>query len=122
MIRTLTLANSGAFQIVHDDLVQVSGDNPRQLPEPISGAVLQRLLELRESGHFEVHYEQRDAVSFTHLRPSEAPLVEVYDDIRFPGFSTIHDNISLLAPPTLVDFVEEPYEGLDTTISQGETE
>jgi len=122
MIRTLTLVNSGAFQIVHDDLVQVSGDDPRQLPEPISSAVLQRLSELRQSGHFEVHYEQRDEMSFTHLRPSEAPVVEVYGNISFSGFSTIHDNISLVAPPALVDFIKEPYEGFDTTASQGETE
>jgi hypothetical protein len=111
MIRTLTLNHSGAFQIVHDDLLQASGDDPQILPEPIRAAVLQRLSDLRQLGHFEVHYEQGDETSFTHLRPQNAPVVEVEEAISFDGFSTIHENISLLMPPPLVDFAEPSYEG-----------
>jgi hypothetical protein len=114
VIRTLTLRHSGAFQIVHDDVVQVSGDDPNVLPEPVRGVVLQRLLELRQLDHFEVHYEQRDDLSFTHLRPVDAPLVEATSGVAFPGFSTIHENALLLLPPPPSELdaaEEEPYEG-----------
>jgi len=98
MIRTLTLRQSGAFQIVHDDLVQVSGDDPQVLPEPIRGVVLERLSELQRLNHFEVHYEQRDDTSFTHLRPQDAQVLEVMDEVASPGFFVIHENATLLIP------------------------
>jgi hypothetical protein len=98
MIRTLTLRQSGAFQIVHDDLVQVSGDDPQVLPEPIRGVVLERLSELQRLNHLEVHYEQRDDTSFTHLRPQDAQVLEVMDEVASPGFFVIHENATLLIP------------------------
>lgn len=113
MIRTLTLQQSGNYQIVHGDVAQASGEDPQQLPEPIRGVVLQKLSELRNLGHFEVHYERRDDISFTHTRPLNIPVVEVEYSIDFAGFETIHENIGLLTPPALVDFVEESYEGSD---------
>jgi hypothetical protein len=100
MIRTLTLRQSGAFQIVHDNLVQVSGDDPQVLPEPIRGVVLERLSELQRLNHFEVHYEQRDDTSFTHLRPQDAQVLEVMDEVASPGFFVIHENATLLIPVT----------------------
>ena len=126
MIRTLTLRHSGAFQLVHDDVVQVSGDDPKVLPEPVQGVVLQRLLELRQLDHFEVHYEQRDEVSFTHLRPHDTQNIEVTGEITFSGFFTVHENISSLLPtlyvrePELDASAEESYEGSGDSMGGGE--
>jgi hypothetical protein len=122
MVKTLTIHHSGAYQIVHDDVVQASGDDPQVLAEPIRGVVSQRLSELRQLGHFEVHYEQREDISFTHLRPTDAPVVEVEHGISFAGFSTIHENASLLTPPPPVDFVEESYEGPSTEQDGGNSD
>jgi len=102
MLRTLTVNTSGAYQLTHDDLVQASGDDPSNLPDPFLVSIIAaKVQDLRRLGHFEVHYEQRDTTQFTHLRASEEPVIEVSPTIEYDGFFVLHNNIGVLVPPAI---------------------